>query len=132
MISGYFNINKSKSSVLKALTQASFYGIISLVVFIVLKLSCFSYDGLSFNALAGIMRTIILPGTGGDYWFISVYAFVVILMPMINPLLQKLNKEGFYQFLLFFWLFWYSLAVFFRVPYYNLQKGLFFIASEPI
>ena len=126
IISGYFNINKSKGSVLKVLTQVSFYGIISLAVYIILKLFRFSYDELSLIALAGILRTIILPGTSGSYWFISVYTFVILLMPMVNPLLQKLNKAGLFQLLVFFWLFWYSLAVFFSVPYYNLQKGLFF------
>ena len=126
IITGYFCIKKTKGSVIKVLTQTAFYGSVSLVAFALMKLLGCRYDELSMNGLDGIIRTIILPATGGSYWFVSAYVAVVLLIPLVNPRLNNLSKRSFFWLLVIIWLFWYSFAAFFVTPYFSIQKGLFF------
>lgn len=126
IITGYFSINKAKGTLLKIITQTLFYGLLFLLVFTFLKLFHFAGNYLNMNSFSSILKTILLPGTGGSYWFITAYVAVILLIPLINPFLNSLNELVYFRFLLFAWFFWYSLAAFFDAPFFSIQKGLFF------
>lgn len=104
------------------------YSVLDLFVF---SLCCLR-DGISAeNDLAGtakmLLRSVAVPISGGGYWFVTVYAMIMILLPLINPFLHQLSKRGFLLFLLFSWFFWYIIAST-GSPFFQLQKGLFFYA----
>ena len=87
VITGFFMINKNIKSkkIINLIFQTMFY---SLTIYIVLSLimNNFSVKGLVIN---------MMPINSGQYWFITVYLSLYIIVPFINKVLIKLNKRGF-------------------------------------
>lgn len=127
MITGYFMINRDKGNVLKIVLETSFYGLVSLLLFLVAKTMGAEFVHMrTASAIKLSVTNILLPGSGGGYWFITTYIVLIEILPLINPFLRSINKRCYLVLIFLFWIVWYSLASFINVPYYYIQKAIFF------
>ena len=121
ILTGYFLINSKKINLKKLFCTTMFY---SFVCFILFTITSAPLGLTSKNFI--MIKSFLLPLSGGTWWFITSYTFLILIHPLINEFLIKLSKKQFVVFLLFFWIFWYALAQLFRVPFFNLQRAVFF------
>lgn len=121
ILTGYFLINSKKINLKKLFCTTIFY---SFVCFILFAVTGHSPGGLS--RIFNIIKSFLLPLTGGSWWFITSYTFLILVHPLINDFLNKLSKRQSLTFLAFFWIFWYAFAQIFKVPFFNLQRAVFF------
>lgn len=122
MITGYFYVNKDKSSFFKIIVETVFYGVISCSMAIVIKLLGGAIEFDLFNFL----KSLFAPVTSGIWWFVSAYVLLMLMIPFINKYIRLLNPKGYILLLCVFWLMEYSFASFVGSFYYELQKAIFF------
>lgn len=132
MLTGYFLSGKQKTSILKVALQTIYYGIVLslILIFDVLLYRKFgvgySFAEFSLVQICGnFLRNIFIP-VSGNWWFVSAYALLVLVAPLINQFLGKLNKTGFICFLLATWFFWYSCQIVLIGAYASLGRAFFF------
>ena len=100
MLTGYFLVGKTRITGLRRiLSEIVFYGMVV---------------GLALVALPaygeGWHRTVLFlknPVFGGGWWFATCYVLLLLFLPWVNPILQKLNRTGYLASLLFVFFFWY-------------------------
>lgn len=126
-ITGYFIVDNDDIKLTKILSEAFYYGAISIVVFIASFCCGYYFSEIGMQALLMYtLKTVFIPVTGGSWWFITAYVFLVLLHPIINKFVSRLNKKG-YAFLIFIaWMFWYTLGNALGALFVTLQKGVFF------
>ncbi|SCY70172.1 acyltransferase family protein [Butyrivibrio sp. INlla14] len=127
MITGYFSIYKKGVSVAKVFLETTFYSLIFAILSVFALL--FFHDADWMNAIyvgEQLPKQLLLPVTGGAYWFVTVYVFLIILSDYINKILLILNQKG-QKFLIFiYWIFWFSLAILLGSYFDSLQNAIFF------
>lgn len=129
IITGYFMINRHRISLIKVVEELAFYGLFSILIGIIAYSSGYHYEGLQPRELAEwIVKAIFTPVTGGLWWFASAYVYLVLLSPVINQFLSKLNKRGFIFFIITFGFGAYLIDNLFGGPYGGIQKGVEFYA----
>ena len=111
MITGYY-MSKSRfkiSRIINVILQTLFY---SATIYIIMCITDHSLIS-PWNIFK-----CFFPVINYQYWFVTAYIVLVVFMPLINLLLEKLTKRKF-RVLLFLLVFWYSFAPFFlRFDYY--------------
>ena len=50
----------------------------------------------------------------------------MLISPLLNEFLLKLNKKGFLLFIIVAWVMWYSIACAIGATFFNLERGIFF------
>ena len=75
-----------------------------------------------------VLRSLFMPLSSSQWWFVAVYVFLLLLSPTVNRFLEKLNRKGFLLFLLIGWAVWYGLAGIIGTEFFALQKAVFFYA----
>ena len=129
LLSGYFLIYKKASlrKVKKVIAQSYFYGWLYILFFLVL---CFlNINVLELNnkdVIKYIINSVFIPFISGDYWFISAYVILVLVSPIVNEYIIKLNKKSLLFLLFLFWLLGYVVSGITNVKYFELQKAIFF------
>jgi len=94
LITGYFQIEKTSININKLvglLIQTIFYGLLFYSIAVIVGVV-----PLSIIELA----KAILPFISGLRWFIKVYIILLLLIPFLNIVLNKLNKKTFQVFLI--------------------------------
>lgn len=127
MITGYFQIKKDKVSWKKLVLTVLFYSLFAMLLCLGLLLAGGGVPYMSGqNILTFFLRSLFMPLTSTAWWFVAVYVFLMLLSPVFNRFLLKLNRKGFLVFLLVFWGVWYGLAGVIGTSFFELQKALFF------
>lgn len=127
VITGYFAINKDKLSFSKTFLITVFYALVSIVVGIFLFAIGCSIPYTDANTTMSLMVKILFtPVTSGSWWYVTAYFVLVLVMPLLNPFIRKLNRNG--MFLIFWggWFFWYCIPFQFSGILLTIQRGLFF------
>ena len=111
LVTGYFSYDKKfkMSKVIKLNNSMWFYK--SIIPIVLIILGYYSMDSVSYiKALSPISHY--------DYWFISTYLYLYLCTPMLNILINNLNKSNYKKmlFLLF--------TIFSIVPFITNQKVL--------
>ena len=107
MITGYFQIKKDKVSWKKLVLTVLFYSLFAMLLCLGLLLAGGGVPYMSGqNILTFFLRSLFMPLTSTAWWFVAVYVFLMLLSPVFNRFLLKLNRKGFPAFLLVFWGVW--------------------------
>ncbi len=105
IITGYFSFEKKTikvSKVINLFQRMIFYGlIIPLIILILGKIE------ISNEIIKNIIKNSI------NRWFIVIYAILYLLIPYINIVIRKINKNQYKILLLIIIIFFYRLAYFF-------------------
>lgn len=126
MISGFFLVSKEKVSISKVLLEGTFYGIFALFLFGISYIC--GYRPVEINTLSEVqwvIKAIFNPSTSGAWWFLSAYIVLMLLAPIINKVLNHVDKKGFLFLLLILW-FIYSIDNAFNGTYFDLDKSVLF------
>lgn len=127
MLTGFFQVDKKKFSLLKLLIESFFYGILLYIVFGATELIGIEHFSLSIKeSFSFLAKSLLTPLSGGAWWFVSSYAMLLLLSPTINSFLEKLNKTGWIVTLIVAWLLWYSFGSISGTDYYNVARGVLF------
>lgn len=126
LITGYFQINKKKASILKVSLETIFYGCTLTLLLWILVLAGISFPYTTSRNLIGFgLRAILVPITSGTWWFITAYAVLILAVPIINSIVNNLNRTGYLVLLSFTWLFLYTIDSF-GGEYWHLERAVFF------
>lgn len=129
MITGYFQINKEKANFSKIILEPFFYGIMMSLVYAVLLLGGASVEGISLSAgslISMLIRSVFNPASGEYGWFVTAYFFLMLISPLLNSFVKKLNKDGMLLLIALFWGIWYSIPYLTSNSYLNMHKAIFF------
>lgn len=120
MITGYFRINQTRYSLKKLILETLFYGWLSVIAAIAIKLC-----GCSVEINSGIIVSLLLLPVSTGYWFVTVYVLIMLASPALNAFLRRMNRRGFLLYLGVFWVFWLVFAYFLNIQYADLFRGVF-------
>lgn len=124
MITGYFLCGKTKRNCLGVIIKTCFYALFTVVIFLILKilikLPIHNYGG-GRTALQ-----FFIPISSGVIWFTTSYIFLMLLLPIVNGFLNKLNFKGFIIFLCLFNFIPFGLGNLLGVTYSRMYEALFF------
>lgn len=111
LITGYFYIDKNigVKKILKLWLQVLFYSIIMMLTCKILNLRDISNYSM--------IKTFI-PISYANYWFISAYFILYILIPIINEIAKKINKKTYEKLLII-------VTFFFSIVYTYLYKSYY-------
>ncbi len=123
MITGYFQINRKRGSLKRVLLETCFYGVLLFALYEI----CHRLGMTDSVDPLTALQYLLTPVTGGGWWFITAYVFLMLMSPVLNAAAGKLNRRGYRLLLLIMWFFWYSLAKF-GAPYNSLRRAIFFYA----
>lgn len=127
MLTGYFMIYNDKIKLERVFCETFYYGIFAAILFAVSYLCGYHYSEVSTENLWGsILKRILIPVTGGSWWFITVYVFLMLLHSLINKTANKFNEKGFFFLLFITWVFWYSFGYALDASFFSIQQGIFF------
>jgi hypothetical protein len=121
ILTGYFLINSKKINLKKLFCTTIFYSFFCFILFVVTG----HHLGGSSKILT-IIKSFLLPLSGGTWWFITSYTLLILIHPLINDFMNKLSKRQSLVFLAVFCIFWYALALVFKAPFFYLQRAVFF------
>ncbi|MCR4694341.1 MAG: acyltransferase [Pseudobutyrivibrio sp.] len=76
--------------------------------------------------LSAFIGAMLIPVSGANYWFVTVYLMLMFMAPVLNKGLLLLNKRGFRLALFFVWVFTYLLNAMVGSKFINIYKGIFF------
>lgn len=95
IISGYLMINSRAklTSLVRTVSETIVFSIFMYIVAIVLKI-----NGTVFSTAYFFKR--LFPVIFSDYWFVTAYVFMYILLPIVLPFLSKLTKKDYQRFLI--------------------------------
>lgn len=128
IISGYFGIKLKIKSILKLFLITFFYGAVSLIIFVVILTGGGEFTDLSVSAgVSYIIKMLFIPLSGGAWWYVTTYAALLLLSPLINDFLRRLSRKGLIILLIVLWAFEYSLGIL-GADFYNINKAVFFYA----
>lgn len=126
LITGYFQINRKKGTILKISLETIFYGCCWTVVFLALKLMgiSFPYSNSIWLVKTGI-QSLLTPLSSNTWWFITSYIILILFSPLINTFVNRLNLHGWIVLLIFTWVFLYTIDSFVG-DYWSLERSVFF------
>lgn len=94
IITGYFLSERDDFKFpLKLVLETSFYGVSSAIIGLAIYLLHTPLREMSLS-LTNIIRSALIPVTGGTWWFVTAYFFLVLLAPVLNKMLSKLAPGG--------------------------------------
>ena len=126
IITGFFCVRKNRITVKKVVLESIFYGWLSIIAFIIIYLCNRNIISLNNDILFFLIKALIVPISGGAWWYVTTYVFLVLCVPVINPLICKLNKKGVVLLVITSWFFLYFMGKFCGSQFYYFQRGLFF------
>ena len=127
MITGYFLINKTSIGYKRTICATLFYSWVSIIIFVVFKFIKIPLNIGSSSEIVYLWKSLLVPVSGGEIWFVTFYIALLLISPVINKVLCTFNNKQYLIFLAIFWLFWYSIASM-GSTLYGLQKAVFFYA----
>ena len=98
MLTGFFLIHKYSASVRRVVVQMVVYGWV---------LGFALLNSNSFGGWRTALRFFKNPVFGGGWWFATSYVLLLLIIPTLNPILQRLNRKGFLTSLFFVFIFWF-------------------------
>lgn len=124
MITGYFLANrKDHVSQKKVVCQSFFYGTlltVTTVVIVIFHLSSLIGGGSIFI----MIKNLPIPISSGSWWFVTTYALVVLLAPLLNRLIENTNNKGVLLLVLYFGVLYEFWG--FGTAYYNIIRAPFY------
>lgn len=95
IISGYLMINSHTklTSLIRTISEAVVFSIGMYAVAIILKI-----NGTMFSTSYFLKR--LFPVTFSDYWFVTAFVFMYVLLPILLPFLSSLSKKDYQRFLI--------------------------------
>ncbi len=128
MITGYFMIEKTSFSLKRVTLQGIYYGVFSIVTFLIAAFLGYKFIDVQISELLSIIvKSLVVPNTnGGCWWFLTAYIYLMLLTPLINSVVSRLNKNGYIVFIIVVWFFVYSLNGTLLSEYWQVQRGVMF------
>lgn len=124
MITGYFLANrKDLVSQKKVVCQSFFYSsllTVTTVVIVVFHLSSQIGGGSIFI----MIKNLPIPISSSSWWFVSTYALVVLLAPLLNRLIENTNNKGVLLLVIYFGVLYEFWG--FGTAYYNIIRAPFY------
>lgn len=128
MLTGFFAKKDMQPlrKILSIVAQSYYYAFLSLIFCLLVFYLGYRFDEIGFTAfLRGLVRITLIPSTGGCWWFVTAYVFLVLLSPKINEFFERYRMRGKFVIVAFIWFFWY-VAGSFGAPFYIFYRALFF------
>lgn len=113
MLTGFFLINKRKTSVKKVCTTTVVYGwfigILLICIFLINKyfISADLFPAVNSNDKLRLLYNYFFMPLSSCWWFVCAYILLVLTAPLYNSFLSRFNKKGFLFFLTFLFIFEY-------------------------
>ncbi len=132
MLTGYFMVESRAKpfKLLKLVLQLFFYAVFALFIYVVsTKLNLHSFFELDSQrripAIISCLARCVLPVSCGGWWFATAYFFLYLFSPVLNYVINRLNKKGMWLLIAVVFVFWYAPYVF-GFAYSDLKRGIFF------
>ena len=125
MISGYVFFEKKTVSAVKIIKTTIFYAWINVILYVFLTANRIVDLGTVVEQLKMLIRFVFMPTTGGAWWFITAYVFLLCLIPRLNMLTNKLDKKRFVRLLVLVGIFGYAIASL-GAPFFDVQIAIYF------
>lgn len=127
MLTGYFMAYSDKIKLERVFCETFYYGIFAMLLFAISYLCGYHYPEVSTQSLLSeLLKGILIPTTGGCWWFITAYVFLILLHPLINKATNKFNERGLLFLIFITWVFLYSFGNALGASFYPIQRGVFF------
>lgn len=124
MITGFFGIDNYHLKYRKVAAEVAFYGIfIGVISFICLKITG---GGISQEEYLEIAKTVLLPTTGGAWWFVVNYFYLILISPSLNKLFSQTGEKSYFKGIVICWVFLYIVGYLLSAPFLNLQRAILF------
>lgn len=124
MITGYFLANrKDLVSQKKVMCQSFFYGLLLTVTTVVIVFFHLS-SLVGWGSVFIMIKHLPIPISSGSWWFVSTYALVVLLAPLLNRLIENVNNKGVLLLVLYFGVLYVFFG--FGTTYYNIIRAPFY------
>jgi len=115
MLTGYFLSEKDSTHFSRVVIHTVFYAVLS----IVLSVSIILYNGGGKQFIGNLIRYVLFPCFEGNWWFVSAYIFLLMLVPFLNRIIK-----GKVFFFCIFYL--YSASLLIGSPHFDIIKAVFF------
>ncbi len=107
----------------KIVSQCAFYAIfLTFVASIVVILHLF--DTIGFGTLFSEVKTLPIPISSGTWWFVTTYALIVLIAPLLNRLIENVNNKGAIVLAIYFGLLYGVVGI--GTVYYNILRAPFY------
>lgn len=124
MITGYYNIHKNSIHLKSIVLESVYYGIFTSGIGLAFWLI---WGGVSKTTLLKeVIRSTVSPVMGEAWWFVSAYVFVMLLSPVINRLINAVNRRGYLEILCVFWGCGFVVSFIIGNRYVNVWKAILF------
>ena len=124
IITGYFLSQSKQVHLRKFVLEVIWYGFLTTAAGILLLRLHAPIREFHFS-FSTLVKGILIPITGGNWWFITAYFFLLLMIPTINSVIRKIGGGGrTYLFTFCLWIFWYVLGNF--AMFDQLEKAVFF------
>lgn len=131
VVTGYFLIYAARSNFKGFILEVVFYCFLQLIIF---SINTLFFDGSFYHSLSEYDKEkafwgyLLAPFSSSRFWFASAYLILVIVSPIFNTFLLKLNKVGFLVFIIFSFVIWVAVGTFYVYPYLGIVKAFAFYA----
>lgn len=107
------------------LLELVFYGWFTLIAFAVIKVIGL---GNTFGSadIRSLLINAVSPAANGIWWFATAYVLVILTSPILNSLLQRVNRRGRVSVLIISWFILMFVGAFSGTAYSNFYRGIFF------
>ena len=125
MISGYFTAHKEKTHIKKVCLITLFYAVLAILIVIISKVGGVQLYSSNGELVLDTLQLLFVPVTGSAWWYVTAYIVLMLIVPVYNRFLDKINEKGIKTFLLLLLVFGYTLGTL-GSNFHDLEKALFF------
>lgn len=73
-----------------------------------------------------VAKTSFIPTTGGAWWFVVNYFYLILITPSLNKLFSQKGKKSYFKSIIICWVFLYIFGYLLSAPFLNLQRAILF------
>lgn len=128
IISGYFLVDKVAISLKRIICELFFYGALSTAIMICYLLIQRKTFGMARLELINTIVHFLIDPYLSTWWFPTTYIVLLLMAPVINSVLRRLNSRGMTVVFLYCWIVIFGLATD-ETLFYELHKALMFYVA---
>ena len=125
MISGFFTVKKSKTKILKVCLTTVFYSIMMVLVMLISRIIGIKAYESDSDLIFDFLKMLFVPISGSVWWYVTAYIFLMLIAPIYNEFINKLNRKGFVLLLFVLLIFGYTLGNL-GSNFHDIEKALYF------
>ena len=129
LITGFFLINSKRTDFKRFVLEIFFYSFLTLCIF---SINTFFFEGSFYRTIShdekvkSFWAYLVAPFSSSRFWFCTAYIAIVFVSPLLNAILQKINRKGFIVLLSVFYIPFIALGTYYVYPYLGFTKALYF------